>query len=160
MKRMTKPTTQTTTTTKEVPFQTTNRPKQNNTCETRIYTCIQQHTTTEKALWPQRDRERGRESALTASHSCHRPRIPFRHVLIELRCAIKHCKRECNKIPFQKHKNKNTRKHETCDPMKLELSYIKKYTTTEGVATEREGEYTYCNSYLSPPPYSIWTRPD
>ena len=35
-----------------------------------------------------------------------------------------------------------------------------KYTTTEGVATEREREYTYSNTSLSPPPYSISTRPD
>jgi len=37
--------------------------------------------------------ERGRESTLTACHSCHRPRIPFRHVLIERRCTLKHCKK-------------------------------------------------------------------
>ena len=58
--------------------------------------------------------ERGRKSTLTPFHSCHRTRIPFRHVLIELRCGIKHCKRGCNKekkdqpttkrVPFQKHK--------------------------------------------------------
>ena len=41
--------------------------------------------------------ERGRESALTAVHSCHRARFPFGHVLIERRCGLKHCKRECNK---------------------------------------------------------------
>ena len=42
--------------------------------------------------------ERKRESTLTASHICHRLRIPFRHVLIEHRCPKKHCeKREgCN----------------------------------------------------------------
>ena len=38
-----------------------------------------------------------RESTLTASHICHRPCIPFRHVLIERRCTPKHCKRGCNK---------------------------------------------------------------
>ena len=40
--------------------------------------------------------ERERESSLTATHICHRPRIPFRHVLIELLCGLKHCKRGCN----------------------------------------------------------------
>ena len=46
--------------------------------------------TQQRKAWPQR----GRESALTVTHSCHRPRIPFRHVLIERRCGLKHCKRE------------------------------------------------------------------
>ena len=35
-----------------------------------------------------------RESTLTLFHICHRPRIPFGHVLIELMCTTKHCKRE------------------------------------------------------------------
>ena len=41
--------------------------------------------------------ERERESTLTLSHSCHRPCIPFGHVLIERTCVKKHCKRGCNK---------------------------------------------------------------
>ena len=44
--------------------------------------------------WPT---ERGGESILTGIHICHRPCIPFRHVLIERRCTPKHCKRGCNK---------------------------------------------------------------
>jgi hypothetical protein len=86
--------------------------------------------TQQRKVWPQR----GRESTLTALHSCHRPRIPVGHVLIELLCSIKHCKRGCNKemkdqpttnnkkVPFQKHKNNKT--CEKSDPMKLELTYI------------------------------------
>ena len=35
-----------------------------------------------------------------------------------------------------------------------------KNTTAEGVATEREREYTYWHSYLSPPLYSSSTHPD
>ena len=34
---------------------------------------------------------------LTVMHICHRPRIPVGHVLIEHRCASKHCKRGCHK---------------------------------------------------------------
>ena len=49
-----------------------------------------------------------------------------------------------------------------CDSTKLWIVvYIQQHTTTEGaMATEREreGEYTYCMPYLSPPPYSRWTR--
>ena len=88
----------------------------------------------QRKAWPQR----GRESTLTFSHSCHRPRIPFGHVLIERTCGLKHCKRGCNKekkrhqpttnnnkrVPFQSHKNKNNKACENCDPMKLELSYM------------------------------------
>jgi hypothetical protein len=47
------------------------------------------------------------------------------------------------KVPFQTHNNKKNKTCEKCDPMKLELSYIQKCTTMEGVATEREREYTY-----------------
>ena len=47
----------------------------------------------QRKAWPQR----GRKSTLTAIHSCHRPRIPVGHVLIERRCVTKHCKRGCNK---------------------------------------------------------------
>ena len=42
--------------------------------------------------------EREREYTLTLIHICHRPRIPFGHVLIERMCFFKHWKREgCNK---------------------------------------------------------------
>jgi hypothetical protein len=111
-----------------------------------------------------------RESTLTASHICHRPCIPFRHVLIERRCTPKHCKRGCNKekkdhnppqttkkVPFQ---NKKVTKRVRI-VIRWNSSVV--YSNTQqrkGVATEREREYTYCFPYLSPPPYSIWTRPD
>jgi hypothetical protein len=36
----------------------------------------------------------GRANTLTLIHTCHRPRIPFGHVLIERRCSSKHCRRE------------------------------------------------------------------
>ena len=73
--------------------------KQNNkTCENcdpmkleLSYMYIQ--NTQQRKAWPQR----GRESTLTLIHICHRPRIPFGHVLIEHRCVIKHCTRGCNK---------------------------------------------------------------
>jgi hypothetical protein len=124
--------------------------------------------TQQRKAWPQR----GRESTLTVIHSCHRPRIPVGHVLIERRCVPKHCKkRGCNKEEERpthhkqqkEYRFKNTKQNnktcENCDPMKLEMSYIQN-TTAEGVATEREREYTYSYTYLSPPPYSSWTRPD
>ena len=74
-----------------------NTQKQNNkTCENcdpmKLELSYIQNTQQRKA-WPQR----GRESTLTVLHICHRPRIPFRHVLIERRCGLKHCKRGCNK---------------------------------------------------------------
>ena len=55
-----------------------------------------------------RDEERERESTLTSKHSCHSPRIPFGHILIELRCFIKHCKRECEQRNISNHKIKST----------------------------------------------------
>jgi hypothetical protein len=64
------------------------------------------------------------------------------------------------KVPFQKHKNKITKRVRIVIQMKLEFVIYSKYTTAEGVATERERESTYFVSYLSPPPYSISTRPD
>ena len=44
-----------------------------------------------------------------------------------------------NNVPFQTTNKKRNTSCETCDPMKLELSYIKKYNN-RSVATEREGE--------------------
>ena len=67
---------------------------------------------------------------------------------------------------FKHTNNKKNKTCENCDPMNLEWSnnkYSTTHTTTEGaVATERgrESEYTYWHTYLSPPPYSIWTRPE
>jgi hypothetical protein len=70
--------------------------KNNNTCENcdpmKLELSYIQNTQQRKA-WPQR----GRESTLTVFHSCHRPRIPFGHVLIERMCLMEHCKRGCNK---------------------------------------------------------------
>jgi hypothetical protein len=88
--------------------------------------------TQQRKAWPQR----GRESTLTAIHTCHRPRIPFGHVLIERRCVYKHCKRGCRKEKknqpttnnkkgtVSKTQKQNNITCENCDPMKLELSYI------------------------------------
>ena len=87
------------TTTKEYRFKHTNN-KKNNTCEKcdpmklelSLSLSYIQNAPQRKA-WSQG----GRESTLTAPHTCHRPRIPFGHILIERRCLIKHCKREgCN----------------------------------------------------------------
>ena len=50
---------------------------------------------------------------------------------------------------------------ENCDLIKLEVSYIFKiHNSGRRGHREREREYTYCFAYLSPPPYSILTRPD
>jgi len=116
-------------TTKKVPFQNI-KSKKNKTCETfvtgqtssRRYS---KHTTKEGVAT-----ERERESTLTAIHSCHRPRIPFGHVLIERRCVSKHCNRGCNKEkrdqPTTNNKKGTVSKPqknktcEKCDPMKFE----------------------------------------
>ena len=105
--------------------------------------------TQQRKAWPQR----GRESTLTFRHSCHRPRIPFGHVLIEHRCDSKHCKRGCNKekkdqpttnhkkgtvSKTQKQKNKTC---ENCDQMKLKLSYIPN-TQQRKAWPQRGGEST------------------
>ena len=103
--------------------------------------------------WPQR------VYTLTVFHSCHRPRFPVGHVLIERSCVTKHCKKRegCNKEKKDEthHTNNNntrsrfkpqtTRKSntcETCDPTNLELSYIHSSTntTTEGCCGHRGRE--------------------
>ena len=117
------------------------------------------------APWPHTHIHTERESTLTAIHTCHRPRIPGGHVLIEHRCAIKHCKKRegCNKekkdqtpphtnnnkkVPFQTTKKRKKRTKRVRILIRR-TSII--YTTTEGaVAIEREREYTYCVPYLSP----------
>ena len=72
---------------------TKHKNKNNKTCENgdpiKLELSYLQNTQQRKA-WPQR----GRGSTLTFIHVCHRPRIPFGHVLIERMCFIKHCKRE------------------------------------------------------------------
>ena len=126
-------------------------------------------TTQQWKAWPQRERE----STLTLLHTFHRTRIPFGHVLIERICAKKHCKRGCNeakkeqpttqrpkRFRFKNRKAKNNNTCENCDPMKLELPYIQKHNNGRRGHREGEREYTYCYAYLSPHPYSIWTRPD
>jgi 3-methyladenine DNA glycosylase AlkC len=104
--------------------------------------------------WPRR----GRESTLTAVHSCHRTRIPIGHVLIEHRCFIKHCKRGCNKEKerpnhrkqqkgtVSKTQNQNNKTGENCDPMKLELSYIQR-TQQRKAWPQRDGESTLTASH-------------
>ena len=123
--------------------------------------------------------ERARDNILTALHICHLSRVPFGHVLIEHRCCIKHCKREgvtrkkerntARTTQQQKNHSKKKQKYihvqqnvwELWSDETRELSYskIQKHKNGEGVATEREWEYTYCLPYLSPQPYSILTRP-
>ena len=144
--------------------------KNNKTCEKcdpmkLKLSCIQK--TQQRKAWPQR----GRESTLTAFHSCHRPRIPFGHVLIERRCTIKHCKRGCNKekerpthhkqqkrVPFQTHRINNNITCENVDPMKLELSHIQNTQQRKAWPQMGERKSTYCVTYLSPHPYSILKR--
>jgi len=98
-------------------------------------------------------REGERASTLTVFHSCHCPRIPFRHVLIERMCAMKHYKKRegCNKEKKDQshHTNNNKRSSfkpqpqrknktcETCDPANLELLYI--YSTTTHHNGRRRG---------------------
>ena len=115
-------------------------------------------------------REVATESTHTLIHICHRPRVPGGHVLVEHRCAFKHCKTRGSvqqtkqkdqthhtnnnnkKVPFQiTNKNKNNT-CETCDPTNLEMSYIFNNTPQRKAPwpTEREREYTYCLPYLSP----------
>ena len=126
--------------------------------------------TQQRKAWPQREGE----STLTACHICHRSRIPFGHVLIELLCSRKHCKRGCNKekkrpthhkpqkrVRFKHTTTKENKTCEKCDPMKLELSYVQNTQQQMKLEpSERKREYTYCVPYLSPPPYSISTRPN
>ena len=106
--------------------------------------------------------ERERESTLTLLHICHRPRIPGRHVLIERRCPIKHCKKrervQQRKEKDQTHHTNNnnnkgsrvsnhkpkqrTKTCENCDPTNLKMSYVFNNTpqTQGAVATERKRE--------------------
>ena len=150
----------------KVPFQTTTKKQEQKrvrlvtqrTSRCRIYSTT--HHTTEGAVVTERKRER--ESTLTVCHSCHRPRIPGGHVLIERSCPIKHCKKRegCNK---EKRKTKPTTQTTTTKSRfkpqpktrttRVRLvtrrtsscAYIQQHTTTKGaVATEREREYTYC----------------
>jgi len=92
---------------RKIPFQTTNKQKKNNTCETcdlglderRTSSCRIYSTTHHNGKRRGHREGERRESTLTASHRCHRPSIPFRHVLIERSCVNKHCKKRegCNK---------------------------------------------------------------
>jgi len=93
-----------------------------------------------------------RESTLTAIHPCHRRRIPFGHVVIERRCAFKHCKKKgatkkdqpttqtTKKVPFQTHKIKITKRVRIVIRWNSNSRIVvySKYITVEGVAMERE----------------------
>jgi hypothetical protein len=99
--------------------------RRNSSC--RIYSTP--HTT------PQRKATERGESTLTAFHTCHRPRIPGGHVLVERRCGSKHCKRGCNKEKersnpphkqeqqkrsrFKPQTNKKNKTCENCDPTRV-----------------------------------------
>ena len=100
-KRKNKPTTQTTTSRSRFKPQPQ---RNNNTCETcdptnRQTSSCRIYSTTHHNGRCRGHREEVRASTLTAFHSCHRPCIPFRHVRIELKCVLKHCKKRegCNK---------------------------------------------------------------
>ena len=136
----------------------------------RVVVYIQQHT---HHNGRRRGEQKARESTLTVKHSCHRPRIPIRHVLIERRCGLKHCtKREeynkemkdqpttnNKKVPFQKH-NKITERVRIVIRWNSSCRVFKIHNNGRRGHRKRKSEYTYCSAYLSPPPYSIWTRPD
>jgi hypothetical protein len=71
----------------------TQRTKTCETCDpTNLELSIQQHTTTEKAPWPQR----GRESILTLIHTCHRTRTPFGKVGVKRTFVLKKAVHICN----------------------------------------------------------------
>ena len=76
---------------------------------------------------PNNTPQRGRESTRTVCHSCHRPRVPGRHVLIERRSEIKHCKKRegCNKEKKDQthhHTNNNKRSRFKPQPKKIKRS--------------------------------------
>ena len=109
--------------------------------------------TQQRNAWPQR----GRESTLTPIHRCHRPSIPFWHVLIERRCFIKHCKEQwvnkkkekTNPPPQTTQKGIGSKTHKQKQQHVWELWTDEtrvvvhpKYTTAESVATEIVREST------------------
>jgi hypothetical protein len=76
----------------KVPFQTPNRKR------TKRVRIVSRRTSSCRAYSNTHNNGRRRahregESTLTLRHHFHRPRIPFRHVLIERPCFIKHCKK-------------------------------------------------------------------
>ena len=94
-----------------------------------------------------------RESTLTAYHLCHRPRLPFGHILIERSCGIIHCKRGCNKEKKRPTHHKQQQKSTVSNTQKQKEQNVwevwsdetrvvvySKDTTAEGVATERGRE--------------------
>ena len=81
---------------------------------------------------------RGRESTLTGTHICHRPRIPFGHVLIELRCLKKHYKREQQKSTVSKPQEQKKcvrsviRRNSSCRTCRFKIHHSGKRGHTEG----------------------------
>ena len=69
-----------------------------------------------------REKEREYMCTLTARHTCHRPRIPFRHVLIERRCLVKHCKRGCNKEQDKINPPQTTTKGTVSNTQKIKIT--------------------------------------
>jgi len=67
------------------------------------------HTTTEGAVATERERQ----ITLTAIHFCHRTGIPFGHVLIELLCGLKHCKKQEERRVQQKKRKAKPRTQTT-----------------------------------------------
>ena len=141
---------------KEVPFQTTNKKTEQHAWDlwptvlelSYIFTTTPQQW---KVPWPQRERE----STLTLFHICHRPCIPFGHVLIKLRCALKHCKKRegthtqttTKQGPVSNHKQTQKEQH-VWDlwPDELRVVVYLHHTTPQRKApwlTERKREHTY-----------------
>ena len=104
-------------------------------------------------------------STLTLIHSCHRPRIPFGHVLIERRCLIKHCKkRGCNKEkkyqPTRTHKKgtvSKTQNNKTCENCRIHQNTPQRKAPWPQRGSERE--YTYFVPYLSPQTHPKYQSP-
>ena len=62
------------------------------------------------------------------------------------------------RVPFQTHKNKKNKTCENCDPMTLECVVHSKYTTAEGVATERDRrEYLLASIVVTAPVFHLDT---
>ena len=106
--------------------------KKNNTCETCDPTNLELSYISNNTA---------AERTLTPIHSCHRPRIPFGHVLIERRCKGKHCKKSRDGC-VSNHIKKEQNVWDLLWPDEPRVVvYIQQHTTTEGaVATERERE--------------------
>ena len=72
-----------------------------------------------------------------------------------------HTNNNNNKVPFQTTTKDKNNTCETCAMTNLDMSYSFNNTPQRKAPWPQRGrEHTYCHPYLSPPPYSILTRPD